>query len=91
MLTVMIFASVPSPVALKRRIHPVNSGLIMVLGLMIGWPMPLVGRVIDVLTRVAKDLFEKSAKAGASWLIPILLILAFITLVPEMVRICPAP
>jgi tripartite ATP-independent transporter DctM subunit len=86
---ITILTPVLLPVALKLGIDPVHFGLIMVLNLMIGLLTPPVGMVLYVLTRVAKISFEDCVKACMPWLIPLLLVLALITFVPETVLWMP--
>jgi TRAP-type C4-dicarboxylate transport system permease large subunit len=61
----------------------------MVLNLMIGLLTPPVGMVLYVLARVARISFEDTVKACAPWLIPLLLVLALITFVPDTVLWLP--
>ncbi len=86
---ITILTPVLLPVAVKLGIDPVHFGLIMVLNLMIGLLTPPVGMVLYVLTRVAKITFEECVRACAPWLIPLLLVLALITFVPETVLWLP--
>ena len=86
---ITILTPVLLPVAVKLGIDPVHFGLIMVLNLMIGLLTPPVGMVLYVLARVSKLSFEETVRAVAPWLVPLLLVLALITFVPETVLWLP--
>jgi tripartite ATP-independent transporter DctM subunit len=86
---ITILVPVLLPVAVKLGIDPVHFGIIMVLNLMIGLLTPPVGMVLYVLARVAKISFEECVKAVAPFLIPLLLVLALITFVPQTVLWLP--
>ncbi|HVL74117.1 MAG TPA: TRAP transporter large permease [Beijerinckiaceae bacterium] len=86
---ITILTPVLLPVAVKLGIDPVHFGLIMVLNLMIGLLTPPVGMVLYVLTRVANITFEACVKAVAPFLVPLFLVLALITFVPETVLWLP--
>lgn len=86
---ITILTPVLLPVAMKLGIDPVHFGIIMVLNLMIGLLTPPVGMVLYVLARVAKISFEESMRACTPWLLPLLLVLAIITFVPQTVLWLP--
>jgi TRAP-type C4-dicarboxylate transport system permease large subunit len=86
---ITILVPVLLPVAIKLGIDPVHFGLIMVLNLMIGLLTPPVGMVLYVLARVSKLSFEETVKAVAPWIVPLMLVLALITFVPETVLWLP--
>jgi tripartite ATP-independent transporter DctM subunit len=86
---ITILTPVLLPVAVKLGIDPVHFGLIMVLNLMIGLLTPPVGMVLYVLTRVASITFEECVRAVAPFLVPLFLVLALITFVPETVLWLP--
>ncbi len=86
---ITILVPVLLPVAIKLGIDPVHFGLIMVLNLMIGLLTPPVGMVLYVLARVSKLSFEETVKAVAPWIVPLVLVLALITFVPETVLWLP--
>lgn len=86
---ITILTPVLLPVALKLGIDPVHFGLVMVLNLMIGLLTPPVGMVLYVLQRVSGLTFEETVKAVAPWIVPLLLVLALITFVPETVTWLP--
>jgi tripartite ATP-independent transporter DctM subunit len=86
---ITILTPVLLPVAIKLGIDPVHFGIVMVLNLMIGLLTPPVGMVLYVLARVARISFEECVRAVAPFLIPLLLVLALITFVPETVLWLP--
>jgi tripartite ATP-independent transporter DctM subunit len=80
---ITILVPVLLPIMTQMGVDPVQFGIIMVLNLMIGLLTPPVGMVLYVLSRVSKMPFEQCARACAPFLIPLLAVLAVVTLVPE--------
>ena len=56
----------------------------MVLNLMIGLLTPPVGMVLYILARVANISFERTTKACAPFLVPLVLTLILVTYVPSL-------
>jgi tripartite ATP-independent transporter DctM subunit len=81
---ITILVPVLLPLMEKIGVDPVHFGLIMVLNLMIGLLTPPVGMVLYILARVANISFERTTKACAPFLIPLLITLAIVTYVPAI-------
>ena len=86
---ISILVPVLMPVVLKVGIDPVQFGVVMVLNLMIGLLTPPVGMVLFVLSRVASISFDRTVRAVTPFLIPLLLVLAAITVFPELTLALP--
>jgi tripartite ATP-independent transporter DctM subunit len=85
----IILVPVFMPVIQSVGIDPVHFGLVMVLNLMIGTLTPPVGIVLYVVARVARLPFETVTKATAPFLIPLIVVLALITVFPPLVLWLP--
>jgi tripartite ATP-independent transporter DctM subunit len=81
---ISILVPILMPVVIKAGIDPVQFGVVMVLNLMIGLLTPPVGMVLFVLARVAKMSFDKTVMAVLPLLIPLLIVLALISLIPQL-------
>ena len=77
------------PPALAMGIDPLQFGLVFVLNLMIGTVTPPVGVVLYVTAKVADISFERMARAIAPYLIPLIAVLAMITLWPPLTTWLP--
>ncbi len=86
---ITILVPVLLPLVVKIGVDPVHFGLIMVLNLMIGLLTPPVGMVLYILARVANISFERTTKACAPFLVPLLISLGAVTYWPEMVMLLP--
>lgn len=86
---ITILVPVLLPLVTKIGVDPVHFGLIMVLNLMIGLLTPPVGMVLYILARVADISFERTTRACAPFLIPLLFSLGLVTYWPEMVMLLP--
>jgi len=86
---ITILVPVLLPLVTKIGVDPVHFGLIMVLNLMIGLLTPPVGMVLYILARVANISFERTTRACAPFLIPLLFSLGLVTYWPEMVMLLP--
>ena len=73
-----------APAAASYGIDPVQFGVMVVLNLIIGTVTPPVGVVLFVVTRIAEIRFEVMARAILPWLIPLLVVLAAITVYPPL-------
>ena len=87
--SITILVPVLMPLMDKIGVDPVHFGLVMVLNLMIGLLTPPVGMVLYILARVANISFERTARACAPFLIPLLVTLALVTYWPGMVLFLP--
>lgn len=80
----LILIPILVPVAVKLGIDPVQFGLMFVLNLMIGTITPPVGIVLFVTAKVANISFERVTRATLPFLVPLLVVLAAVTLWPPL-------
>jgi tripartite ATP-independent transporter DctM subunit len=80
----LILIPILAPAAASYGIDPVQFGVIVVLNLIIGTITPPMGIVLFVVIRIAEISFETMARAILPWLIPLLVVLAAITLWPPL-------
>ena len=85
----LILIPILVPVAMKLGIDPVHFGLVFVLNLMIGTVTPPVGVVLYVVSNIARISFERMSRAIVPFLIPLLVVLAAITLWPPLTTWLP--
>jgi len=85
----LILIPILVPAAMKLGIDPVHFGLVFVLNLMIGTVTPPVGVVLYVVSNIAKISFERISRAIVPFLIPLLVVLAGITLWPPLTTWLP--
>jgi len=85
----LILVPILVPVALKLGIDPIQFGLVFVLNLMIGTITPPVGVVLYVTSKVAGISFERVTIATLPFLVPLLVVLAAITLWPPLTTWLP--
>ena len=85
----LILIPILSPAAMALGIDPIQFGLIFVLNLMIGTITPPVGVVLFVTSRIAGISFEAMSRAILPWLIPLVAVLAAITLWPPLTTWLP--
>jgi tripartite ATP-independent transporter DctM subunit len=85
----LILIPILVPTAMQLGIDPVQFGLIFVLNLMIGTITPPVGIVLYVTAKVADISFERVARATLPFLVPLLVVLAAITLWPPLTTWLP--
>jgi tripartite ATP-independent transporter DctM subunit len=88
-ISLLIFLPMLLPAAIKIGIDPVHFGMISVLNLMIGLITPPVGMVLYVITNIAQVPFERVARATMTFIIPLLIVLALITYIPDIVMFLP--
>jgi tripartite ATP-independent transporter DctM subunit len=86
---ITILVPVLMPLVERIGVDPVHFGVIMVLNLMIGLLTPPVGMVLYVLARVANISLDRTTKACAPFLIPLIVTLAIVTYWPSMVMLLP--
>jgi tripartite ATP-independent transporter DctM subunit len=86
---ISILVPILMPVITKLDIDPVQFGVIMVLNLMIGLLTPPVGMVLFILSRVAHIPFDRTVRAVMPFLLPLLAVLALITIFPELTVAVP--
>jgi tripartite ATP-independent transporter DctM subunit len=87
---ISILVPVLMPAVIQAGIDPVQFGVIMVLNLMIGLLTPPVGMVLFILARVASISFDRTVRAVTPFLIPLLLVLALITVFPSLTLMVPS-
>ena len=80
----LILIPILAPAAASYGIDPVQFGVIVVLNLIIGTITPPMGVVLFVVTRIAEIRFEVMARAIVPWLVPLLVVLAAITVFPPL-------
>jgi tripartite ATP-independent transporter DctM subunit len=85
----LILVPIFAPAAAQLGIDPIQFGLVFVLNLMIGTVTPPVGVVLFVTARVAGISFDAMARAIIPWLVPLLAVLAAITLWPPLTTWLP--
>lgn len=86
---ITILVPVLLPLMERIGVDPVHFGVIMVLNLMIGLLTPPVGMVLYILARVANISFERTTRACAPFLIPLVVTLGLVTYWPDMVLWLP--
>lgn len=80
----LILIPILAPAAASFGIDPVQFGVIMILNLILGTIHPPIGVVLFVSSRIAEISFEAMSRAILPWLIPLLIVLAAITLWPPL-------
>ena len=85
----LILIPILVPPAMALGIDPIQFGLVFVLNLMIGTITPPVGVVLFVTARVAGISFERMTRAVLPFLLPLLAVLAMITLWPPLTTWLP--
>lgn len=88
-VAILILGPMLLPVVQSVGIDPVHFGVVMVLNLMIGLLTPPFGVVLFVLAQVTNLPFERVVRATVPFIIPLLVVLALITLVPGLVTFLP--
>lgn len=83
--TILIFAPVMLPIAIKAGIDPVYFGLMFVLNGSIGLITPPVGTVLNVVAGVGRIRLEDVVKGVNPFLITYVIILAIFVLFPQIV------
>jgi tripartite ATP-independent transporter DctM subunit len=85
----LILIPILVPAAHSFGIDPVQFGIIMILNLILGTIHPPIGVVLFVVTRIANVSFETMSKAILPWIVPLLVVLAAITLWPPLTTWLP--
>ena len=83
--TILIFAPVMLPIAVKAGIDPVYFGLMFVLNGAIGLITPPVGTVLNVVAGVGKLSMHQVIKGVNPFLLTYVLILIVFTIFPQIV------
>ena len=87
--SILVLTPILMPVVKSAGIDPVHFGLVMVLNLMIGLLTPPVGMVLYTVANVGAISVERLLKELVPLYIPLLLVLALITLFPSTVLVLP--
>jgi tripartite ATP-independent transporter DctM subunit len=87
--SILILGPVLLPVILKLGIDPLHFGVVMVLNLMIGLLTPPFGVVLFVMAGISGLSFERVVRSVLPFTIPLLIVLALITLFPPLVTAVP--
>ncbi|MCO5069924.1 MAG: TRAP transporter large permease [Rhizobiaceae bacterium] len=85
----LILIPILTPVAYQLGINPVQFGLVFVLNLMIGTITPPVGIVLFITSKIAAISFESMSRAIIPWLIPLLFVLAAVSVWPPLTTWLP--
>ena len=85
----LILIPILVPAAHSFGIAPVQFGIIMIFNLILGTIHPPVGVVLFITSRIAEISFEAMSRAVLPWLVPLLIILAAITLFPPLTTWLP--
>lgn len=85
----MITVPVLLPVAVQFGVDPVHFGIIVIVNLMIGLLTPPIGGVLFVLGSATRSPMHEVFRGTAPFLVPLLLVLALLTFVPDLVLFLP--
>lgn len=80
----LILIPIMVPAAIKFGIDPVHFGVMMIMNLILGTIHPPIGVVLFVTSRIAEISFEAMSRAILPWLIPLLIVLALVTVWPPL-------
>ena len=86
---ILLLIPILVPAAMSFGIDPTQFGLIMIFNLILGTIHPPVGVVLFVTSRIAGISYEAMSRAILPWLIPLLAVLALITLFPPLTTFLP--
>src|SRR5262249_12668296 len=78
----LILIPILVPAAASFGIDPVQFGLVMIFNLILGTIHPPIGVVLFVMARIADITFEQISRAILPWLVPLLAVVARITVRP---------
>jgi len=85
----LILIPILLPAAKGFGVEPVQFGIIMIFNLILGTIHPPVGVVLFVTSRIAEISYERMSRAVLPWLVPLLIVLAGITLWPPLTTWLP--
>lgn len=89
MAILLILVPILVPSALIYDIDPVQFGIIVCFNIMISTLTPPMGMALFVVAKVGNIPFQKLAVAILPWLVPPLIVLALITLIPQLTLFLP--
>ena len=87
--TILILTPILLPIIENYGIDPIHFGILMTLTLTLGLLTPPVGMVLYVLSKVSGVRFEQCVTATAPFIIPLLIVLAMITFIPDIAMWLP--
>ena len=85
----LILIPILGPAAHAFGINPLQFGIMMILNLILGTIHPPIGVVLFISSRIAEISFEALARAVLPWIVPLLIVLAAITLWPPLTTWLP--
>jgi tripartite ATP-independent transporter DctM subunit len=85
----LILIPILVPAAHDFGIDPTQFGLIMIFNLILGTIHPPIGVVLFVTSRIAEISYEAMSRAILPWLVPLLVVLALVTLFPPLTTWLP--
>ncbi|UTD28968.1 TRAP transporter large permease [Bradyrhizobium sp. WD16] len=85
----LILIPILMPAAHSFGIPPVQFGIMMIFNLILGTIHPPIGVVLFITSRIAEISFETMSRAVLPWLVPLLVVLAMITLWPPLTTFLP--
>jgi tripartite ATP-independent transporter DctM subunit len=85
----LILIPILTPAAQGFGVEPVQFGIMMIFNLILGTIHPPVGVVLFVTSRIADISYERMSRAVLPWLVPLLVVLAMITLWPPITTWLP--
>jgi TRAP-type C4-dicarboxylate transport system permease large subunit len=88
-VALLILGPILLEVTSKVGIDPVHFGVVMVLNLMIGLLTPPFGVVLFVMQQVGNISFERVVRATAPFIVPLIAVLALISVFPPLVTWLP--
>ena len=80
----LILIPILVPAAISFGIDPVHFGVMMILNLILGTIHPPIGVVLFITSRIAGISFETMSRAILPWLVPLLVVLALVTVWPAL-------
>ncbi|RVT73033.1 TRAP transporter large permease [Agrobacterium sp. CNPSo 2736] len=86
----LIFVPILVPIAHHMGIDPIQFGLIFILNLMIGTITPPVGVVLFITSKLADVSLDSMSRAILPWILPLLIVLAAISLWPPLTTYLPS-
>jgi tripartite ATP-independent transporter DctM subunit len=80
----IIYTPVIAPLLKAVDIDPVHFGVVMTLNLMIGLLTPPFGMGLFVVQKIAQISYEEMVRAALPFILPLIVVLALITYIPEL-------
>ncbi len=85
----LLLIPILAPAANGFGVDPIQFGLIMIFNLILGTIHPPVGVVLFITSRIAGISYETMSRAILPWLVPLLVVLALITVWPPLTMWLP--